>query len=141
MSLDIYLTTPRSEKSRAEQAIELLRANGFDDFADELHGRHYDECGPIRVFDTNITHNLGRMAEAGGFYREVWCPDELGITKASQMIHPLRRAIQWMQANRREAEKHNAKNGWGMYEHFLPWLSGYLAACEKHPDADIQASR
>lgn len=140
MSLDIYLTVPR-EKSRAEQAIELLRSNGFDDFADELHGRHHSECGPMRVFDANITHNLTHMAEAGGFYREVWHPEDFGITKASQMIDPLRRAIAWMVANKREAEKHNAKNGWGMYEHFLPWLRKYLAACEEFPDADIEVSR
>jgi hypothetical protein len=44
MSLKIYLTVPR-EKSRAEQAIELLRASGFDDFADELWARHSEDCG------------------------------------------------------------------------------------------------
>ena len=31
------------------------------------------------VFEANVTHNLNRMAEAAGFYKEVWRPEEIGI--------------------------------------------------------------
>jgi hypothetical protein len=46
-----------------------------------------------------------------------------------------------MKADPPRFEKHNAPNGWGLYEHFLPWLETYLAACEKMPDAKVSASR
>jgi len=37
---------------------------------------------PTSVYDANITHNLGAMAEAAGIYKHLWRPEEIGITKA-----------------------------------------------------------
>ena len=96
---------------------------------------------PTTVFDANITHNLGAMAEEAGIYKHLWRPEEIGITKASQLIEPLREAITLMRADPTRFEKHNASNGWGLYEHFVPWLERYLAACEEYPDADVGVSR
>ena len=96
---------------------------------------------PTTVFDANITHNLGVMAEEAGIYKHLWRPEEIGITKASQLIEPLREAITLMRADPTRFEKHNASNGWGLYEHFVPWLERYLAACEEYPDADVGVSR
>jgi hypothetical protein len=36
---------------------------------------------------------------------------------------------------------HDAPNGWGTYEQFLPWLEEYLRACEENPDAIVMVSR
>ena len=96
---------------------------------------------PTTVFDANITHNLGAMAEEAGIYKHLWRPEEIGITKASQLIETLREAITLMRADPTRFEKHNASNGWGLYEHFVPWLERYLAACEEYPDADVGVSR
>lgn len=92
-------------------------------------------------FSANITHNLNRMADEAGIYQVVWRPEENGITTASQLIEPLRAGIAAMKADRPRFEAFNASNGWGLYEHFLPWLERYLEACEEHPTALVSASR
>lgn len=93
------------------------------------------------VYDSNITHNLGAMAEEAGIYKHLWHPDEIGITKAAQLVEPLSAGVALMRADPERFEKHNAKNGWGMYEHFVPFVVGYLDACVKNPDADVMVSR
>jgi len=92
-------------------------------------------------FSANITHNLNNMAEEAGIYGIVWRPDENGIATAGQLIEPLRAAIATMKADPARFEKHNARNGWGTYQNFLPWLEKYLAACEEAPEAAVSVSR
>lgn len=92
-------------------------------------------------FSANITHNLGRMADAAGIYGVVWRPEENGIQRAGQLVEPLRDAIAKMKADPAQFRQHDAPNGWGRYEHFVPWLEEYLAACEADPDARVRASR
>lgn len=96
---------------------------------------------PCTVFDQNITHNLGGMAREAGIYEHCWRPEEIGIKVAAQLIGPLQAAIAAMEADPARFEKHNAPNGWGLYEHFVPWLKKYLAACEEFPDAEVHVSR
>jgi hypothetical protein len=96
---------------------------------------------PVEVFSANITHNLGAMAEAAGIYRHLWQPDELGISHASQLIKPLERGLAKMKAEPDEYRKHDAPNGWGKYDHFIPWIERYIEACKQDPDATINISR
>ena len=96
---------------------------------------------PVTIYDRNITHNLGRMAEAAGIYRCLWRPDENGITKARQMIDPLQAGLALLLANPERFRQYNSSNGWGLYEHFVPFVTEVLAACEKNPDADVRVSR
>lgn len=99
-------------------------------------------CGRAdEVFGQNITHNLINMADEAGIYGILWMPEENGITTARQLITPLRKAIADMKADPKRFKKHNAGNGWGMYEHFVPWLENYLQACEAMPDAAVSVSR
>lgn len=100
-------------------------------------------CGRAEstVYDANITHNLNAMAEAAGIYRACWRPEEVAITKAAQLVEPLRAGLAWLKANKVEAERYNAPNGWGLYEHFVPWVEQYLAACEANPEATVRVSR
>jgi hypothetical protein len=93
------------------------------------------------VFDANITHNLGEMAEEAGIYQHLWRPDEIGITKASQLIEPLRAGLALMRSDPARFKKHDASNGWGTYTNFVPWIAKYLAACEKYPNAEVSVSR
>ncbi len=44
---------------------------------------------PAVVYESNITHNLTEMADAVGIYKYLWRPEELGITKAKDLIKPL----------------------------------------------------
>jgi hypothetical protein len=125
MSLDIYLEGPETE-------VECeCRECGH------MHTRRERRC----FYNANITHNLGPMAEEAGIYYKVWRPEEVGVELAEQLIEPLRKAIADMAADPARFEKFNAKNGWGLYEHFLPWLRRLLDACEEHPQAHVRASR
>jgi hypothetical protein len=92
------------------------------------------------VFDRNITHNLGKMADAAGIYEALWLPDEHGYTKAEQIIIPLREGLKLLETDPKRFKKFNSPNGWGMYEHFVPFVKEVLAACEEYPDADIRVS-
>lgn len=93
------------------------------------------------VYWANITHNLGRMAEAAGIYAPVWRPDENGIETASQLIEPLRTGIALMKSDPDRFQALNSANGWGSYVVFVPWLERYLAACMEYPQAKVSVSR
>ena len=92
-------------------------------------------------YSANITHNLGVMADDAGIYEYLWRPDEIGITKAEQLIEPLRHGLKRLIDNPDRFKQHNARNGWGKYEHFVPFVQGYLEACIAHPDAEVYVSR
>lgn len=121
MSLDIYLYGPPEDQECSE-------------------------CGHVRpvqspLFEANITHNLGRMATEAGIYEHVWRPEEIGINHARELTEPLRSGIERMKADPARFRRFDSSNGWGLYEHFLPFLERYLEACENYPDAEVRASR
>jgi hypothetical protein len=93
------------------------------------------------VFDYNITHNLGRMASEAGIYQHLWRPEELGITKASQLIEPLRTGLAVLLADPEKFKAFNPENGWGNYDGLVNFVLAYLRACQKYPDATIGVSR
>ena len=92
---------------------------------------------PTEVFSANITHNLGEMADAAGIYKHLWRPEEIGITKAAQLIEPLEEGLAKMKANPDEYRKYDASNGWGLYVDFVPWIESYINACKENPTAQI----
>jgi hypothetical protein len=96
---------------------------------------------PTTVFSANITHNLNSMAEAAGIYEYLWRPDELGITKAGELIAPLEKGLRKMKRNPKRYKLFNSPNGWGTYDDFVPWIEEYLAACKQYPQAEIEVSR
>lgn len=93
-----------------------------------------------QVFERNITHNLGKMANAAGIYKHLWHPDEIGITKAKELIEPLTRGLALLRSDPPRFEAFNASNGWGMYEHFVPFVEACLEACKEYPDATVRTS-
>ena len=101
-------------------------------------GRSYEEG---QIYWANITHNLNKMASAAGIYEPLWRPDEIGITTASQLIPLLEAGLTKLKANPATYEEYNAENGWGMYEHFVPFVEKYLEACQQNPDATVRVSR
>ena len=94
-----------------------------------------------QFYSANITHNLNSMAEAAGIYKELWRPEEIGISKASQLIEPLRAGLELLKSDPERFKKYNAENGWGLYPHLVQFVEQYLDACERHPDADVHACR
>ena len=102
---------------------------------------YLEEVRPSEVYWANITHNLGKMAGEAGIYEALWRPEEIGITKAGQLIEPLQAGLAKLKADPAHYEQFNAPNGWGLYKHFVPFVEKYLAACEENPDATVRVSR
>ena len=99
-----------------------------------------DEQG-ARLYERNITHNLGRMAREAGIYECLWRPDEHGITHARQIIAPLAAGVALLATGKARFEAFNASNRWGLWEYFLPFCADYLRACRDYPDALVRVSR
>lgn len=99
------------------------------------------ETSPHEVYSANITHNLGPMAKAAGIYECLWRPEEIGITRAGQLIEPLTKGLASLKTSPEIFEQYNAANGWGLYKHFVPFVEKYLAACIEHPEAEVRADR
>lgn len=102
-------------------------------------------CGSPRrredVYSSNITHNLNKMADAAGIYEHLWRPEEIGIEKAIQLVEPVAAGLALMKADPEKFKTFDSPNGWGLYEHFIPWIEKYLQACMDNPDADVSVSR
>lgn len=96
---------------------------------------------PSQVYWRNITHNLTRMAYAAGIYKHLWRPDEIGVTKAGDLIQPLRDGLARLESDPDTYSAYNPENGWGSYEGLVAFVRDYLAACEANPDADVRVSR
>lgn len=106
----------------------------------------YDECKTHieeneQVYWANITHNLGKMAGEAGIYEALWRPEEIGKTKASEIVELLEKGLADLKERPKHFEKFNSPNGWGMYEHFVPFVEKYLEACKEYPDTIIEVSR
>lgn len=96
---------------------------------------------PSAVYSRNITHNLGAMADAAGIYKHLWRPEEIGITKASELIEPLTTGLEKLKSKAQDFQKFNAANGWGKYENLVAFVEDYLNACIENPDANVHADR
>lgn len=93
------------------------------------------------VFEYNITHNLNSMAMEAGIYQALWWPEEIGITKAAQLIGHLQKGLELLASDPDRFQKFDAANGWGRYEDLVDFVGKYLIACIHHPDADVEACR
>lgn len=102
---------------------------------------YLEDADGNELFAANITHNLTRMASEAGIYNTLWRPDENGIEEAWQCIEPLTDGLLKLIKGRSYFEQFNSPNGWGLYEHFVPFVVEVLTACCDHPSATVQASR
>jgi len=104
---------------------------------DHQHEREERE----EYYSRNITHNLNTMAGEAGIYEALWRPDEIGITKAAQLIEPLKAGLAKLESDPERFEKLNPSNGWGSYEGLVSFVRDYLRACKETPDAEVYVSR
>jgi hypothetical protein len=93
------------------------------------------------VFSSNITHNLNKMAEYVGIYQVLWRPEEIKISKAKDCIPLLSAGLIELVTHRTKCKKFDSPNGWGLYEHFVPFVTDVLFACAEYPEADVKVSR
>ena len=140
MSLDIYLYREKRTSYDKEKT-----------YTDSL------EC----VYDSNITHNLGSMAQKAGLYEALWRPYMLhkewkdnflddeqegmfeeGVTMyAKDIISKIEEGLKFLKRKPEYFEEFNSPNGWDMYENFVPFVENYLNACKEHPEAIVKTSR
>ncbi len=151
MSLDVYLKQPGVSILKGEGSGIFIRENGA---IREISRSEWDEKFPGRepilarrmeddeyVYERNITHNLNQMADAAGIYAAMWRPDEFGLSKARQLIEPLREGLAKLKADPDHFKQFNPPNGWGDYAGLVDFVEDYLRACEQYPDADVSVSR
>lgn len=97
--------------------------------------------GEEYLYSANITHNLGEMAGKAGIYKALWRPDENGLEFAYQLIEPLSLGLKELKSDPVKYEAFNSPNGWGKYEHFVPFVEKYLIACQRYPLASVRVCR
>jgi len=103
---------------------------------------YYEEDkNKIEVFSENITHNLTKMADKAGIYECLWTPEENKFKKAKDIIPKLEKGLKDLKARPDYYKMWDASNGWGLWEHFVPFVESILDACKKYPNGKIEASR
>ena len=151
MSLDVHLTIENKIKKKPSSGI-FIRENGqTKEITEEEWRQRFPDREPVRVtleeietnevYSSNITHNLGTMADKAGIYYALWRPEEKGWKQAKDIIPVLEKGLKKLKSKSKYFEKFNAPNGWGIYEHFVPFVEEYLNACKEYPDAIIDVSR
>jgi hypothetical protein len=102
---------------------------------------------PVSVFDANITHNLGKMADqvklSNGMtlYQVLWRPDEHGLRYARDMVDLLQEGWLAVLQDHDSLTQFNPDNGWGSVEALEKFLYNYRIACWDNPDAELRVSR
>lgn len=93
------------------------------------------------LYWANITHNLGEMASECGIYKALWRPEEINAVYAKDIIDIVEKGLIELKKRPEHYETFNSPNGWGMYEHFVPFVEEYLEALKEFPKAKIRVSR
>ena len=113
------------------------------------------------LYRSNITHNLNRMADEAGLYKALWRPyqlkegynipeddhdaeykfEEANPVRAYEIIPIIEKGLEDIKARPKHYEKFNSSNGWGMYEHFVPFIEEYLKALKEYPEAFVECNR
>lgn len=150
MSLDVWLKVKDKKQLHTGSGI-FIRENGStkeisrDEWNERFPGREpviveqNDETD--EVYSGNITHNLTEMASKAGLYECLWRPDENEITKASQLIEPLKAGLFLLKNDPEKFKRFNPPNGWGTYEGLVRFVSDYLKACNTFPNAEVHVWR
>lgn len=150
MNLDVYLTLSGAAVPQTGSGIFICENGANVEISREEWNARYPDREPVAVmraeetetvYDANITHNLNTMAGEAGIYAHLWRPDEIGITKAAQLIEPLRRGLVLLNTDPERFKLFNPNNGWGNYDGLCNFVARYLAACEAYPDAEVSVSR
>ncbi len=132
--------------------VELVEPTKTKDICYHCHNEYeYNKT----LYESNITHNLGIMAQEAHIYDILWRPFRLhGLTDkedleseteeivyAKELIPMLKLGLKDMKERPDYYKKFNSENGWGLYEHFVPFVEKYLNACIKYPESIVRVDR
>lgn len=147
MSLDVYLEV---EQTLLQLPAIFIREGGQTKrISREEWDAKFPDREPVEtplqesrtVFSANITHNLGKMADEAGLYQHLWRPEEIAITKAGELVEPLKQGLAELRSKPEHYKQFNPSNGWGNYELLVEFTVQYLEACERYPDATVRVWR
>ena len=152
MSLDVYLYADSPPTSPKGGCGIYIRRNGeIVEISREEWERHFPDQEPVVltaeyggdtcVYDANITHNLGQMADEAGIYRYLWRPEEVNAKRAKDLIPRLTNGLELLRSDPDRFKKFNPENGWGSYDGLVSFVEQYLEACKEYPEAAIRVSR
>lgn len=160
MSLSIHLYIPRNlpnipeECTAVVEPVVYFREDGerkslsIQEYAAKFPNRNFVASFPDTgtaeeesVFERNITHNLGMMANEAGLYEAMWNPAEIHAMYAKDVIEPLETGIKRLESDPDYYMQWNPKNGWGNYDGLLSFAKSYLKACKEYPEATIWISK
>jgi hypothetical protein len=102
---------------------------------------------PCSVYSGNITHNLGKMADAvvlangKTLYQVLWRPDEHKWKTAEDIVEMLDEGFNILLSDPEKFKQYNPENGWGSYEGLVDFVYKYRNACWDTPDAELSISR
>ena len=102
---------------------------------------------PVSVYSDNITHNLGKMADAvllsngNTLYQVLWRPDEHGFKFAKDIAVLLGEGWKILYENPEKFRAFNPENGWGSYEGLCNFVYNYRNACWENPNGELRISR
>ena len=103
---------------------------------------------PVSVYDTNITHNLAKMASevklSNGLtlYDVLWRPDEQhDLVLAKDIAELLDEGWNILLSEPDRFKQHNPENGWGNYDNLCKFVYEYRNACWKEPNAQVEVCR
>ena len=120
------------------------------------------KCEDEEVYSGGTTHNLTEMEDKAGIYEAIWRPYRLRndypgfddndykseyeweskqIITGQEIVDTLEKGLIKLKSDRKYFEQFNSSNGWGMYEHFVPFIESYLNACKEYPGAIVQVDR
>lgn len=146
MSLDVYLEGTPTRKNGS--GIFLREDGQTREVTREEWDTRFPGVEPVVVevhcdeaYNANITHNLGKMAEASGIYMHLWRPEEIGVERANDLVDPLSAGLERLKADPDAFRAHNPPNGWGNYEGLVRFVTDYLAACRANPNCVVGACR
>lgn len=149
MSLDVYLTLKGTSTEKGSGIFvredgkikEISRQEWDEKFPDKEPVVMVQDDDPGEVFWYNITHNLANMAHKAGIYKYLWRPEEINVTKASQLIKPLSKGLKKLRDDPEYFKTFNPSNGWGNYEGLVEFVEAYLKACQEWSNAIINVSK
>lgn len=144
MSLDVYLCEPEVDLAELKAAADLCMEHGMDVASMILKAKaESQERGwdMEEYFHANITHNLNNMAGEAGVYEALWSPEEMGWSRASDILPALEKGLNLLRSDPDRFRSFSPKNGWGTYDGLVKFVESYLEACRKYPDSVIRVSR
>jgi hypothetical protein len=113
------------------------------------------------LYSSNITHNLGKMANEAGIYEALWRPyqlkegynipegdyqaeyefEENNPVRGYEIIPVIEKGLEDMIARPAHYKIFDSPNGWGLYKHFVPFIEKYLEALKEYPESFVECSR